>query len=92
MGRAGAFVAGADDLNAIYYNPAGLVDAGNQLMLDASLMFFQSAFTRQARIRQYDPNSGQPTGQEWDQTFPRAKGTAAVQPIPTFAVSNNFGL
>ena len=24
MGRAGAFVAGADDLNATYYNPAGI--------------------------------------------------------------------
>jgi long-chain fatty acid transport protein len=92
MGRGGAFVAGADDLNAIYYNPAGLTDAGNQLMLDASLMFYQSAYTRQARVRQYDPNTGQPTGQEWDQTFPKAKGTSSVQPIPTLAVSNNFGL
>ena len=27
LGRGGAFVAGADDLGAIWYNPAGIVDA-----------------------------------------------------------------
>ncbi|MGE3672490.1 MAG: hypothetical protein AB7K71_22655, partial [Polyangiaceae bacterium] len=26
MGRAGAFIAGADDAGAIWYNPAGLAD------------------------------------------------------------------
>jgi hypothetical protein len=31
LGRGGAFVAGADDLNAIYYNPAGVaaIDFGD---------------------------------------------------------------
>ena len=28
LGRGGAFIAGADDLGAIAYNPAGLYDAG----------------------------------------------------------------
>lgn len=92
MGRGGAFVAGADDLNAIYYNPAGLVDAGNQVMLEAAVMLFRSAYTRQARVRQYDPNTGQPTGQQWDQTFPKAEGTPALGVIPTLVLSNNFGL
>ena len=36
MGRAGAFVAGADDLGALWYNPAGLADAGTSLLGDFS--------------------------------------------------------
>jgi len=40
MGRGGAFVAGADDLGAIYYNPAGILEAGNQVLVDASAMVF----------------------------------------------------
>jgi len=92
MGRGGAFVAGADDLGAIFYNPAGIVEAGNQILADGSFMLFRSSYTRTARIRQYDPNTGQPTGQEWDQTFPKADGSATIQPIPTIAISNRFGL
>ena len=38
MGRAGAFVAGADDLSAAWYNPAGLVEAGTSVMLDLSYL------------------------------------------------------
>ena len=34
LGRGGAFVAGADDLGAIWYNPAGLADAGTTLFID----------------------------------------------------------
>lgn len=92
MGRGGAFVAGADDLGAIFYNPAGLVDAGNQVLVDASWMLFHSSYTRMARVRQYDPDTGEPTGQAWDQTFPTVKGTSQILPIPTLAISNNFGL
>ncbi|MBI5537195.1 MAG: outer membrane protein transport protein [Deltaproteobacteria bacterium] len=92
MGRGGAFVAGADDLGAIYYNPAGIVEAGNQVLADGSFMLFRSSYTRTARIRQYDPNTGLPTGQEWDQTFPKSNGTSTIQPIPTLAISNRFGL
>ena len=36
LGRGGAFVAGADDLGAIWYNPAGIVDAPSSFLLDAS--------------------------------------------------------
>ena len=35
LGRGGAFVAGADDFNATWYNPAGLADAGTSFLLDA---------------------------------------------------------
>ena len=34
MGRAGAFVAGADDQHSIWYNPAGLTAAGNGVLVD----------------------------------------------------------
>lgn len=92
LGRGGAFVAGADDLGAIWYNPAGLVDAQHQVLADMSFLLFHSRFTRVSRVRQLDPNTGEPTGQAWNQTYPTAEGTAPIIPIPTLAVSNNFGL
>ena len=33
LGRGGAFIAGADDQHAVWYNPAGLMSAGNGLRL-----------------------------------------------------------
>src|SRR5688572_4735107 len=45
LGRGGAFVAGADDLGAIAYNPAGLADAGSSLLLDAALVNVRTEFT-----------------------------------------------
>lgn len=51
LGRGGAFVAGADDLNAIYYNPAGVaaVDFGQtgwSGLLDAGFVLQNVAYTR----------------------------------------------
>jgi long-chain fatty acid transport protein len=93
MGRGGAFVAGADDLGAIYYNPAGMTDAPNQVLADTSWLLFHSAYTRTSRRLQFDPNDpGKPTGQAWDETYPTAEGTAPIIPIPTLAISNSFGL
>src|SRR5580765_2469829 len=40
MGRAGAFVAGADDLGAIWYNPAGIADCGTSFLADFSWLHF----------------------------------------------------
>lgn len=37
LGRGGAFVAGVDDPNALWYNPAGIAASGNQVMGDAVL-------------------------------------------------------
>ncbi|HEX4513004.1 MAG TPA: hypothetical protein VH054_05690, partial [Polyangiaceae bacterium] len=34
LARGGAFVAGADDLGAMWYNPAGLVDAQGTFLAD----------------------------------------------------------
>jgi long-chain fatty acid transport protein len=51
LGRGGAFVAGADDLNAIYYNPAGVaaIDLGTSGwsgMLDGGLVLQNVTYTR----------------------------------------------
>ncbi len=62
LGRAGAFVAGADDLGAIVYNPAGIFDAGGQFLIDGSWVHFTSDYTRVANVQQVDPNTGQAGG------------------------------
>ncbi|NUP09319.1 MAG: hypothetical protein HOW73_24975 [Polyangiaceae bacterium] len=84
LGRGGAFVAGADDAGAIAYNPAGLFDAGNQFLIDGSLVLFGSDYTRQALLRQVDPNTGE-TIATYEQTFPTVEGSAGILPIPTIA-------
>jgi long-chain fatty acid transport protein len=83
LGRGGAFVAGADDLGAIWYNPAGLADAGTSFLLDASWLHFTSSFTRQTNVA--DAN-----GTVRTDTFPTVHGTTPVLPIPTIGVSYRF--
>ena len=46
LAQAGSFIAGADDLNALSYNPAGLSSASNTLQLDAALPMHGSSYTR----------------------------------------------
>ena len=58
LSRGGAFIAGADDLGAIAYNPAGLYDAGSAFLFDASWLHFTAEYSRQAILRQVDPNTG----------------------------------
>ena len=84
MGRAGAFVAGADDLGAIWYNPAGLADAGTTLLVDFAWLHFSSEYTRQLRIVDADNTV---------RTFesPTVTGTSPFIPFPTLAGSYNFG-
>ncbi len=84
LGRGGAFVAGADDLGAIWYNPAGLADAGSSILVDASWLNFSSDYTRQTEVL----GSG---GAEYVYTFPTTHGTSPVLPIPTLAGSFAFG-
>lgn len=86
LGRAGAFIAGADDLGAIAYNPAGMFDAGAQVLFDGTWLHFTSDYTRQSYVRQVDPNTGKTVGQ-FLQTFDTVQGTTPVLPIPTLAVS-----
>lgn len=89
LARGGAFVAGADDLGAIYYNPAGIVDAGSSILFDASWVNFSSDYTRQASVRQVDPNTGQ-TVRRYERTFPVSEGTTPFLPVPTIAGSFAF--
>jgi long-chain fatty acid transport protein len=84
LGRGGAFVAGADDIGAVWYNPAGLADAGSSILSDFSWLHFTSEYTRSTQVadssgalRQYD--------------FPTVNGTSPVLPIPTLGGSYNFG-
>ncbi len=84
MGRAGAFVAGADDLHSIWYNPAGLAEAGTGVLVDAAWLRFGVDYTRELRVRDGDGNI---------QQFSEGtiSGRSPVLPIPTMAASYNFG-
>jgi long-chain fatty acid transport protein len=86
LGRGGAFIAGADDPGAIAYNPAGLFDAGGQALIDGAWVNFSSEFTRQAIVRQVDPNTGETTA-TYLKTFPTVEGTTPFLPIPTVGVA-----
>ncbi|HZF50385.1 MAG TPA: outer membrane protein transport protein [Polyangiaceae bacterium] len=86
LGRGGAFIAGADDPGAIAYNPAGLFDAGGQALIDGSWVNFSSDYTRQALVRQVDPNTGETTA-TYLRTFAPVEGTTPFLPIPTIAVA-----
>ena len=80
MGRAGAFVAGADDLRAIYYNPAGLADAGTSVLIDFGWLHFTDSYSRQLQIADAQ-------GTLHTVTSPTVNGTTPVLPIPTIAAS-----
>jgi long-chain fatty acid transport protein len=84
LGRGGAFVAGADDLNAIWYNPAGIVDTPTSLLLDGSYIHYSDTFTRQTV-------STSATGAEYNNRFPTVSGSTPFLPIPTIAGSYRFG-
>ena len=84
MGRGGAFVAGADDLGAIWYNPAGLADAGTSVLLDFTWLHFTSEFTRRTQVT----DAG---GTVRVYESPSVAGTSPVLPIPTIAGSLAFG-
>ena len=84
LGRGGAFVAGADDLGAMWYNPAGLADAGTSILSDFSWLHFTSDYTRRSQATALD-------GTISNYDFPTVHGTSPVLPIPTIGVSYNFG-
>lgn len=84
LGRAGAFVAGADDLGAIWYNPAGIVDTPTSVLLDGSWVHYTDTFARQALAM-----SAQ--GTTYVQSYPSVNGTTPFLPIPTLAGSFRWG-
>lgn len=74
LGRAGSFVAGADDGGAMSYNPAGLGEiAGWSILLDAGLVLQRVSY---ARI----DSGGNP--------HPPVDGTMEVLPIPTLSITH----
>jgi long-chain fatty acid transport protein len=84
LGRAGAFVAGADDLGSIWYNPAGLMDAGAAILVDAAWLRFTSDYTRRTLVTDS-------SGAQREIAFGTVSGQAPVLPIPTLAASRTFG-
>lgn len=79
-------MAGADDLGAIYYNPAGIYDAKSQFLFDAAFLNFDTEYTRRQRIEQTDPNTGEVVG-SFIQNFDTVEGASQPIPIPTLAGS-----
>jgi long-chain fatty acid transport protein len=73
--RAGAFVAGADDQHAIWYNPAGLAFAPNGFLVDATYIAYDQSYTRETGGQMLDPVHA---------------GTAPLA-IPTVVINHNFG-
>jgi long-chain fatty acid transport protein len=84
LGRGGAFVAGADDLGAIWYNPAGLADAGSSVLVDFSWLNFSAEYTRSTNVTDIG-------GTVRTIDYPQVKGATPFLPIPTIAGSYNFG-
>lgn len=88
-GRGGAFVAGADDLGAIWYNPAGVGFAGDSVLADASYLRFGSTYQRESVVTDpAAPGGERVVGSDY---FPQVKGTSPLLPLPTLAISNNLG-
>ena len=75
LGRGGAFVAGADDLGAIWYNPAGIVDAPSSLLIDAAYLDYGTTYARQAQTTSA-------TGTTFVQSFPPCTGRRRFYPFP----------
>ncbi len=84
LGRGGAFVAGADDLGAVWYNPAGLSDAGNTILVDFSWLNFSTEYTRATQVA----DAG---GTVRTIDYPQVSGRTPFLPLPTIAGSYNFG-
>jgi long-chain fatty acid transport protein len=84
LGRGGAFVAGADDLGAIWYNPAGLADAGTGVLGDLAWVNYTSDYTRRTQVI----DSG---GVARIVESPKVDGSTPFLPIPTLGASYNFG-
>lgn len=79
LGRGGAFVAGADDGQSLWYNPAGLKYAGDKhVLMDGTLTFFRGSFQRVTRD---DVNGPSPT----------VEVDPMMLPIPTLALADSFG-
>ena len=84
LGRGGAYVAGANDLGATWYNPAGLADAGDSFLFDGSWLHYSAEFTRKVQVA--DAGGTLRTYQ-----YPEVNGSTPILPIPTLGISKAFG-
>jgi long-chain fatty acid transport protein len=77
LGRGSAFVVRADDLTAIYHNPAGLARLnGVNILLDAGLMHKSASFDR---------------ADEENVVYPEVRAAEMVSPIPFLGIGSDFG-
>lgn len=84
LARGGAFVAGADDVSAIWHNPAGLADAGTTILIDLAWLNYSASFTRKTQV----VDAG---GTVRVYEYPTVEGSTPILPIPTLGASYNFG-
>ncbi len=84
LGRGGAFVAGADDIEAAWYNPAGLVQAQNSVLLDVSFLNYATTFSRQTIV-------SDAAGASRTATFPTVSGSTKYLPLPSLGASFAIG-
>lgn len=76
LGRGAAFVVKADDITAIYHNPAGLANlSGTQILLDVGLMDKSASFDRM---------------DEKDIEYPPVRAAEIISPIPFLGVATDF--
>lgn len=80
LGRGGAFVAGADDQHAMWYNPAGLALAGRGILFDASLLLFRNRYRRTAM----------PQGATDVVYFDPVETSAEPLPVPTLVFTHDL--
>lgn len=83
MGRAGAYVAGADDLHGIWFNPAGIADAGDAVLVDFAWLRFQNSYVRKLGIE----DAG---GVMRHVDSPEVRGSSGFLPLPTMAISKTL--
>lgn len=76
LARGGAFVAGADDLHALSYNPAGLAYAEPQGLIDLALSFYGVDYTRRV-LPDSEPGEA-------------VHGTGLRMPLPTLGAVWSF--
>jgi len=84
LARGGAFVAGADDIGAIWHNPAGLADAGTTILVDLAWLNYSASFTRKTNVT----DAG---GTVRTYEYPTVNGSTPILPIPTMGLSYAFG-
>ena len=78
LARAGAFIAGVDDIHALNYNPAGLGVAANAAQLDLALPMYDTTYTRSVY------------GDDYYETPVTGHGLGL--PSPTLGVVHSLGL